>query len=102
MVELIIRVSDYLLEADDQLRRKVRRAMGGEVLELWRERAERLEREAEQRGTARLSSGTEGRPTPPPSATALDGRWVGVVAGGGGASVSSAPGDSDPSYTCEK
>ena len=50
LLELIIRVSDYLLRADDALRRKVRRAMGGEVLELMRERAERLEREAEVRG----------------------------------------------------
>lgn len=36
--------------AHDALRRKVRRAMGGVVLELMRERAARLEREAEERG----------------------------------------------------
>ena len=50
LVELIIRVSDYMLRANEAVRRKVRRAMGGEVLELMRERAERLEREAEERG----------------------------------------------------
>ena len=50
LVELIIRVSDHMLRANEALRRKVRRAMGGEVLELMRERAERLEREAEERG----------------------------------------------------
>ena len=53
LVELIIRVADYILRAEDALRRKVRRAMGGEVLELMRERAERLEREAEARGIER-------------------------------------------------
>lgn len=50
LVELIIRVSDHLLAAYETLRKRVRKAMGGEVLELWRERAERLEREAEARG----------------------------------------------------
>ena len=50
LLELIIRVSDYLFRADEALRQKVRKAMGGEVLELMRERAERLEREAELRG----------------------------------------------------
>ena len=50
LVELIIRVSDYLLATDEALRGKVRMAMGGEVLELMRDRAERLEREARERG----------------------------------------------------
>ncbi len=53
LVELIIRVSDHLLAAYETLRKRVRKAMGGEVLELWRERAERLEREAEARGIER-------------------------------------------------
>ena len=52
LVELIIKVSDHLLAAHEALQKKVRKAMGGEVLELWRERAERLEREAEARGIA--------------------------------------------------
>lgn len=50
LVELIIRVSDYIMSKHDELRGKVRNAMGGEVLELLNDRAERLEREAEQRG----------------------------------------------------
>ena len=50
LVELMIRVSDHMLAAHETLRRKVRRAIGGEVLELMCERSERLEREAEQRG----------------------------------------------------
>ena len=50
LLELIIRVCDHLFRAHEGLRRKVRRTMGGEVLELMRERSERLEREAEQRG----------------------------------------------------
>ena len=50
LVELIIRVADYMLEAHEALRQKVRSVMGGEVLELMHERAERLAREAEQRG----------------------------------------------------
>ena len=50
LVELIIKVTDHLLAKHETLRRKVRRTMGGEVLELMRERAERLEREAEERG----------------------------------------------------
>ena len=50
LTELTIRVSDYLARANGALRRKVRVAMGGEVLELMRDRAERLEREAEVRG----------------------------------------------------
>lgn len=52
LVELIIRVSDHLLATYQALQKRVRKAMGGEVLELWRERAERLEREAEARGLA--------------------------------------------------
>ena len=50
LVELIIRVTDHMLAAHETLRKRVRRAMGGEVLELMRDRAERLEREAEARG----------------------------------------------------
>jgi hypothetical protein len=50
LVELIIRISDHLLAAYKALQKRVRKAMGGEVLELWPERAERLEREAEARG----------------------------------------------------
>lgn len=50
LVELIIRVSDHMLAAYETLRKKVRRAMGGEVLELWRERAARLEQEARELG----------------------------------------------------
>ena len=50
LTELIIRVSDYTMRAHGALREKVRRAMGGEVLELLRERAERLEREALAKG----------------------------------------------------
>ena len=50
LVELIIRVSDHMMEKHEMLRKKVRSAMGGEVLELMRDRAERLEREAEARG----------------------------------------------------
>ena len=53
---LIIRVTNYLLAAHETLQRKVARAMGGEVLELLHERAERLEREAWDRG---LRRGTE-------------------------------------------
>ena len=50
LVELIIKVSDRLMETYEALRKKVRRTMGGEVLELMNERAERLEREALARG----------------------------------------------------
>ncbi|MBQ9003552.1 MAG: hypothetical protein IJ087_17020, partial [Eggerthellaceae bacterium] len=50
LVELIIRVIDHIMAAHEVLRKKVRRTMGGEVLELMHERAERLAREAEQRG----------------------------------------------------
>ena len=50
LIELIIRVVDHLFAADDALRKRVRKAMGGEVLELMHERAKRLEREAEARG----------------------------------------------------
>lgn len=56
LVELIIRVTDHLFAAHETLRKRVRRAMGGEVLELMRDRAERLEREAEARG---LEAGRE-------------------------------------------
>lgn len=50
LVELIIKVSDHLFASTEALRKRVRKAMGGEVLELMRERAARLEREAETRG----------------------------------------------------
>lgn len=50
VTELIIRVSDHLLEKYGSLQKKVRAAMGGEVLELMDERAERMEREARERG----------------------------------------------------
>ena len=50
LIELIITVSDHIFAAHDSLRKKVKKAMGGEVLELMHERAERLEREAEERG----------------------------------------------------
>ena len=50
LVEFIIRVIDHIMAAHEVLRKKVRGAMGGEILELMHERAERLEREAEQRG----------------------------------------------------
>lgn len=60
LVELIIKVSDHLLAAYETLQKRVRKAMGGKVLELWRERAERLEREAEARGIERgLEQGIE-------------------------------------------
>lgn len=50
LIELIIRVSDHLLDAHKALQGKVRAAMGGEVLELLHQRAERLEREAMEQG----------------------------------------------------
>ena len=50
LTELIIKVSDHVLSSYDDLRKKVRLAMGGEVLELMGERAVRLEREAKQKG----------------------------------------------------
>lgn len=53
LTELIIRVSDYLTQTYEALQKKVRAAMGGEVLELLNDRAERLEREAETRGLAK-------------------------------------------------
>lgn len=52
LTELIIRVSDYLTRANEALQKKVRAAMGGEVLELLNDRAERMAREAEERGLA--------------------------------------------------
>ena len=48
--------SDHMLEAHETLRKKVRRTMGGEVLELMRDRAERLEREARGKVSSRASS----------------------------------------------
>ena len=50
LVELIIRVSDHIMARYKALQGKVRNAMGGEVLELLNERAERLEREAHAEG----------------------------------------------------
>lgn len=43
LLELRIRVVDHMMRAHDALREKVRRTMGGEVLELMRDRAERLD-----------------------------------------------------------
>lgn len=53
LVELIIRVIDHIMARYESLKGKVRSAMGGEVLELLNDRAERLEREAEARGIER-------------------------------------------------
>jgi hypothetical protein len=53
LIELIIRVIDHIMAKYESLKGKVRSAMGGEVLELLNERAERLEREAEARGIER-------------------------------------------------
>ncbi len=50
LLELIIKVSDYLLRAHKPLQERVKRTMGGEVLELMRERAERLRLEALEKG----------------------------------------------------
>lgn len=50
LVELIIKVSDHLFSSYETLQKRVRRAMGGEVLELLHDRAERLEREGIARG----------------------------------------------------
>ena len=60
LTELIIKVSDHVLSAHEALRKRVRKAMGGEVLELLHDRAERLEREGEARGLAKgLEQGRE-------------------------------------------
>ena len=56
LTELIIRVSDYLTHAYAALQKKVRAAMGGEVLELLNDKAERWKREAEQHGLERGAS----------------------------------------------
>ena len=50
LIELIIKVSDHLLAAHASLQKRVREAMGGEVLELWHDRAARMEREALEQG----------------------------------------------------
>ena len=50
LTELIIRVSDHVMRAYEALQQKVRAVMGGEVLELLNDKAERLQREAEDRG----------------------------------------------------
>lgn len=61
LVNLIIKVDDYLLAAHDDLRREARKAMGGEVLELVHERMERVEREAHGKGLEQgLEQGLEG------------------------------------------
>lgn len=61
LTELIIEVADRLLAADEALRGKVRRTMGGEVLEFADERAERLGREGEERGLKQgIEQGIEG------------------------------------------
>ena len=52
ITELIIRVSDHLLAANEPLNRKVRPAMGGEVLELMDDKIERSRREGIQEGIA--------------------------------------------------
>jgi len=59
LLELIIRVSDHLLAADEALQKKVRSAMGGEVLELLNDRAERMKREGVEQG--RVEGRVEGR-----------------------------------------
>lgn len=63
MTELIIRVSDHVLAAYESLQKKVRAAMGGEVLELLNDRAKRMEREAHEKGLAegRAEGREEGR-----------------------------------------
>ncbi|MDO4537490.1 MAG: hypothetical protein Q4B54_04955 [Coriobacteriales bacterium] len=50
LIELIIKVSDYLLAAHKALQQEVRKAMGGEVLELWPDKAKRLADEAKAAG----------------------------------------------------
>ena len=52
ITELIIRASDHLLAANEPLNRKVRPAMGGEVLELMDDKIERSRREGIQEGIA--------------------------------------------------
>ena len=52
LIELIMRVSDHLLASHEMLQKKVRATMGGEILELWHDRAERIEREAREEGLA--------------------------------------------------
>ena len=52
ITELIIRVSDHLLAANEPLNRKVRPAMGGEVLELMDDKIERSRKEGIQEGIA--------------------------------------------------
>lgn len=52
ITELIIRASDHLLAANEPLDRKVRLAMGGEVLELMDDKIERSRREGIQEGIA--------------------------------------------------
>lgn len=46
LTELIIKVSDHVFAAYDSLRKRVRGAMGGEVLELLTDKLARAEREA--------------------------------------------------------
>ena len=59
LVELIIRVSDHMLENHEELRRKVRRTMGGEVLELISDRVVQLEREAKEARERGIEQGIE-------------------------------------------
>ena len=65
LTALIIRVSNYVFRQNEKLQDEVNKAMGGEVLELLHERAERLEREALDRGLEQgleqgLEEGLEG------------------------------------------
>lgn len=53
LVELSVRISDYLLENENKLQEKVRAAMGGEILELMSDRIEAAEKEAAERGMER-------------------------------------------------
>ena len=56
ITELIIRVSDHLLAANEPLNRKVRPAMGGEVLELMDDKIERSRKEGIQEGVEQAES----------------------------------------------
>ena len=56
ITELIIRVSDHLLAANEPLNRKVRPAMGGEVLELMDDKIEHSRKEGIQEGVEQAES----------------------------------------------
>lgn len=60
LLELIIRVNDYLLASQDDLRKKVHMTMGGEVIEFAYERVERLEREAAEAREQGIEQGIDG------------------------------------------